>query len=1760
MKSIRSVKALSLFSKTLGFAVLFITTILLFFSLFTSVSYGATELITCQRLDTGVTFLWKNSQGQWQYNLAPNSELTVATGVNIGTDKSNVTVAPYKDTASMGEPGYFDFFGQNNYFNKTPMAWDKSTYDSNYYFYSANIFSVTGESSYNPETGNMTVYTSMALSPIHGNFFNIKEQMMLGEEGKNIILSLLGTPSAEILQLMNLLDPRKETYDERVEGYLLFHPIVITYIEERDAEEIITTAPSIYVEPILNLPPYTYEGHPVTCEDESLFTVDGNSVNRIEIYNSNLADNSFKVLNPNSSSVRRLSNVKASLTFSKRGDYHVQLKIMPKGSEAVSTTESITVHKTPYIQAGISGIKKQYRKQILNIKVATHPGYPVVEYSIRIRDEVTGEEIYLTESSSSPQQEFLKYNPIEVTATELFTTFNLDYTSLLPIFPLNVEVTDENIESLSHNFSCDIFIRDKKGDLDIFHETFTVIPDAPPLPEITMEETFLRDEGTNFARITAEDSSSSKDADILIREWHVDGKPASEITGYESLAFGSDGKIGFLKEGVGPFKVALKVKDSWIEGTFLQEHVVGIKPKEALTQRTCLVDNVAPIVSLFLEKTDNVHLNFLIDAEKEAEITSRKTEWTESLLKENIKADIEVTRLLGGTREELATFSNIFKTLLPYGVEANGTMNEGNLSFSDNERIYVKAFTWPGHEAGFYPEEPVTLLCFEPYEGTLLWQVNVDDFKQGVFTDDKDSNYLYLVEGNRTLVIDKYTGNRQGIIPQSIGTDFRYNFMTERGLFTLKGETLHFIPLSTGMTAYKIDNVQTPSKVKGDLHYFVRGEKAISRGIVNIHTLKTEFHRIKGEEELSGFNSKDYRCLGIDSTGTMVLWKVKGPTQDTFEGLRIVDIDNQIKNEIPLSLVNSNCSYRHQTMALDEEGRCNAVFTAETYQKNSTIYYYMRAINIHTGQTAVREVSKVGQAPVDTLNAVFESQNKVYMVYTGTDVYIKNYGTFFMSAWIFTYNKAATLLGSAGGVGGMDVGEEEGVLRERLAVYIDGCNNPQNSYLRVKAFGIPQSDEQEYVRAYRENVGEDTLVKTSSQLNLQEVRDFLKREDTALKITSLEEVKLTLNTKLLPERTYYYEYDVAKQGEHLREEENGYRISPSFHVLNDSEAFLNETWYVKETYEEDFNDTTINQFFNSSLLLQDGMGGVFKGSGGSSNIWRSYSAPITFTVPEGMKANVSFDFRIRQGAFAWKTGILINGNRFLNNQWTPYGDTIYEGHYNHCELLEEGLNTITCYVLYYGQGSVSHTAAIDNLKVELLERTEKELREHTLKEKLYKRGDITWERVTGFFETPGKTEKYSSMKTTFEEITLTPIVSGTKSTYTLTIPEDYRAVSFCYPKGGVPSQYSGSYDGPTFILSGKTYRMAPSRNYGNNYVISSGQKMYLGLLKGTTTHVADVGYRRTGSIPYFEATYIKDTPLLDTGNYFLSNEEERIYFPQGLYNGDTSLTLTLPKGDHLIQNIKLYYMEEGKKVYVEDFHIKTLHDMAPFETEGNPAMSIVTLTGDKVIEKQEPVPVYKKGEYVHYNIFYSDYENDKSKASYYFYSHTPLNDGLHPDHEVWLTEPIHYFYHDGKYDLTHYQIDNTKNPNYDKESNRITLTFFIEGEQEGPIITFINTEPQKVEHLKPYTINIGIDDKEKDPLWLNMELYHQGVLIFSENRGPIYPKGDTYDIQTYINLPLPKEGYYQVFGTVKDASKASFKKYSFQVDNIIPKIRIHRLY
>lgn len=376
---------------------------------------------------------------------------------------------------------------------------------------------------------------------------------------------------------------------------------------------------------VLELPAYTYEGHPTLAADNSRFEVDGEIWSASRIYAKKYAWNRFDIVQEDAGTVRKLTDLRRELRFHSSGDYDVKLQVTLSDGAKLYDTKPIEVRATPAVEALLGGTQKENRKQVLYLSVATHPDYPLTALRAEIHCPATGETVALEHhpedsGRNAPDNTAgIKTRPIELTeSSELFTQCRLAF------------LTKNPVETA---YTYRVFVTDSRGHTDEALGSFTAAPDLPPEAAIEMESAFLRGAGSDTAAVEAADVSLT-DGDQVARRWFAallpagtgpeteegaaaigeaaagfdpDGGaaaggafvPASELPGFQDLSIetGQLHTVGFQKTGTGAFLVGLHVRDVWTEET-LPEYITEADYKTGYTTAVAQVLNIAPKVSL----------------------------------------------------------------------------------------------------------------------------------------------------------------------------------------------------------------------------------------------------------------------------------------------------------------------------------------------------------------------------------------------------------------------------------------------------------------------------------------------------------------------------------------------------------------------------------------------------------------------------------------------------------------------------------------------------------------------------------------------------------------------------------------------------------------------------------------------------------------------------------------------------------------------------------------------------------------------------------------------------------------------------------------------------------------------------------------------------------------------------------------------------------------------------------------------------------
>ena len=1802
-------------------------------------SYGLTtyQKVTYYRLDTGVTFLWKNSAGEWQYSRSPGSSSSYTyNGITIPENAENVSAVAYQKDAAYGEAGYFPFKAENGIdsdhiiWNTTTIASDKTSYDRKY-----NVYAVTPSSiscSYTKSTGAMALKYNVTFNAIGKTPYDVKAKLSWGESGKDEVVDLLGSPTEEELAAMDLMNPESENYNSNVEGYLYFMPAVIKYDlieqviltegefypnidvpDEANVGESYTATdktefykPSEFAESKvyysvdggskkevedwdgtklggsieqsfdkacsvtytikvwniygvsktntdtiriidgstdtreisgaadLTLPEFTYEGHTELAKDESTFTVDGVDYSATRAYAEDIASNSFKK-DSAKVEINRVANsdIKAECTFPEKGTYNITLNVKPVNCDKLTDTESIEVRKTPYIIDSLSGFQKQNRKQILTATVATYPGKPLTDYSITLKDKVTGNSVTLTPDNLQENNSTIKTRSVTMTQDleKGFAYITVEFLTKTPSY----SSTGINPQ----DFYYQIDVEDSKGDTDMKSKTFAVSPDLPPTPAISLDSAFLRNEGTNIATIKAEDVTIAKDGDSVARTWYYGATTApsgytdvSTMDGYQKLSFGTDKIVGFNRVGVGKFTTKLFVKEVWTEPT-LEEYVTDSDHLTGTATAFSDVLNVAPIVSLELLNGTEQEILLLANSDAEYQtLMNNKTALQQALLANKIDGQIIIKKLIGDTPSTVIGIKEQLSYQFPAPIWSSGVEEETGYSTltTDSEKTYLTTWTWINN----HPTVPITVHTYNPYSGEV-WSYTTTRNEKFSFGNDDTGKYLYMIyeNSNQTVLLDKRTGAVAGTINMALSDKV---WLSDNLAFVVQNSNLYAIELNSLTKVLVAENVSAVSRVNGNLQYITKSTTGIVRNTLDMETLESK-NQLLIDTSSGRASLDDYTAVCIDSTGKVVFIKTVGTGTDTFSGVRIYASDNSLSKENAVSISTDSDDKMSYFAPLDEQGVCNHALIWDKDTSTSPDSQYFTAVNLNTGATGSSSVK--ANAFFYGCSAMFETKGKSYYYFPGW--YVTAGTDYWGPAYMLTFNGATTSVSTTGD--GM-IGAYDEVLKSSDRMIASLFGSGSTGIMQMKVSSFPKTLAQETAEIISRFTNKLTFiggVNTTSD----EIKATAEAPKPTMKITAAQNGYVSLyNQSLIEDKKYYYEYEIKPLTDGTESKLTG--MTASTPTATSNESFLSDTYYVEKSYKEDFGDNNINSFFT---IVSGAYGSEALGMFGAYRKANTKSAKLTFVVPAGKKAILSFDYVLNYYSQIWRSSIYIDGERFYEDLVTT-NSVDFAGHYTHYKFLSEGAHTIECVMKIQGNPDWEKVL-LDNLKVDIVSTTPKTLKTTSSVEK-----NDEWLTMSGSFQTPTSTISYGSQASSYwsgalGETSARTGVNGYRN-YNLSVPAGYYARGWSYPTGTLYKEYEY-----TVNLGTNRYTMYSSSVW--YYELDPGEKTFLGTLQAGdyTQSIKWASRYLNGYIPQFDLIFYPANTATATGDITFNDSFTEYYFPKQSSTGLTNLSMYLPKGEYLIRNLKIYYMEDGRKIYVQNEDCEELTDLSKWTLSTGISASIITPTEEKTDD--EYVKVYKKGEKVLYNIFYSDYEDDPSKTGYWVYTHINWPpDTVHPDVGKVLTTPIDRFYLSGKYTVTHWEVDNTQRTGtvgdatpYNKESNKVTMTFYVDGEGKAPWITYIKTTPSTVECDDSYTIRVGVDDTEKDTLALETSVYLNGTLIKTDNKTGITADSyGNYPEQTITGLPKAVKGTYQVICTVSDYSGTGIKSYKFKVEGM----------
>ncbi len=1580
-----------------------------------------------------------------------------------------------------------------------------------------------------------------------GETFNVTDQSLFGDEAEFAETQLRYCVDKGSTKTVSgwVGDTLGETIEQSFDEACTVEYTITTWniygdsdTDSKTVEIIAEEEPEITVDADLTLPEYTYEGHTEIARDQSTYMVNGVAYSATRAYAENIASNRFKA-DDTSIDIDRLTDTKAECTFPKKGTYDITLTVKPNGGSRVTDTETIEVRKTPCIVDNLSGFQKQNRKQILNAVIATYPGKPVTDYTITLKDKVTGDLVRLTPDSPQENNATIKTRAVTMTqdVEEGYTYLTVEFLTKTPAY--NSAEPD-----YTQDFYYEIHVKDSKGDTDTASSTFPVKPDIPPTAAISLDSAFLRNEGTNTASIKAEDVTVASDGDEVERAWYyAPGTTPSTFTnvtsmnGYQKLSFGTDKIVGFNKTGVGKFTMKLHVKEVWTEPT-LEEYVTDAEYLRDITTANSDVQNVAPIVSLDLLRSTEQEILLLANNNTEFQtLMNKKTELQQALLANCIDGQIIIKKLVGSTPSTVTKPSLQHSKTYPYGFN---NPSESNILAVDSEKTYLLTYAWTGVGTSSKHTLPKTIHAINPYSGET-WSYTTSREEHFTFGQDDTGKYLYLIyeDSNQTVFIDKRTGAAAGTINIALSN---HVWLSDNLAFITQNHNIYAINLSSLTKTLVVENAYAVSRVNGNLQYIISTNNAIVRCTLDMETRSIEKNILIESDSIN-----DYTPICIDSAGKAVLFKEKGNGSDTFEGVVAYTADNNLSIQVSAGIRYEDRSFINH--AFDEQGECNHVMlgSKDSYKKGDKCEFV--GVDLKTGNTEsyYKRTDNYGYM-FGGASGAFESNGTSYFLFSGDDDYY-NSGTShtWTGAYCFTFTGSSCSLGFYGpGIGLMD---ENIKTSDRLVASIDGENDPEDGKLHFRILAFPRTLAQETKEVISRYTNKLTFV---GDVNTTASEIIAKTElpKSVMKITAANNGSLSLhNQELEQSKKYSYEYEIKPLTDGTESKLNG--MTATTGTTTSSQNFISDALYVVDSYEENFNSEKIeNDFFT----VEDN--GAFSNGGYGSDEDIDSHMKMSFVVPDGKQAIVSFDYDFDFAAGIYEdTNIFIDGLRVDESPTASptYGDweLITTGHRMFYKILYPGVHTIETKKAY--KGSWNHVL-IDNLKVDILSTVPKTINPTINIEEGESEG---WNHISGTFKTLPKTISYGAQSSTYHSGNIASKVTKTEKYYShgqqVTRPKEieyYQTVpAGCYQRGFAYTS-SDHYKSRrvTYIIDGKRYEL---QHEDSDLTVFLPPKT-----AGTYTHSVKISKPKSDSaiISRFDLLTYPVNEVTATGNMAFNHSNTKYFFPKVTSNEKTNLSIYLPKGEYLIKNLRLYYIENGQKIYMKNNDLDEVADLSDWTLSTGLTASMMTVKEEKTDD--EYVKVYKKGEKVLYNIFYSDYEKDPSKIGYWVYTHINWPpDTVHPDVGKVLTSPIDRFYLSGKYTVTHWEVDNTQRPgtvgdasSYDRESNKETMTFYVNGEGKAPWITYIKTNPSKVKENNSYTLNAGVDDTEKDTLTLETEVYLNGKSVKTDIKTGIQAdaNGD-YPEQTITGLPTAKIGVYQVVCTVSDYSGTGIKTYKFTV-------------
>jgi hypothetical protein len=1614
----------------------------------------------------------------------------------------------------------------------------------------------------------------------------------------------------------------------------------------------ITDGRTIEGQATLNLQPETYEGHPAWAVDESRFRVDGTDYTARRAYEEGVASNRFRAPYPGAS-VRRQNSTEAEVTFQTRGSYLVNLEVDLANGTTLQDSKPILVHKTPAILDSLGGIQKQNRKQTLTISVATHPGHPLADYQVELTDLETGEVMSLTPEAQMDNTSRIKSRELKVSGgtsgmfgsdrpDPYWTTLKLEFLTKAPSF----SETGESAGSYQYR----IFVRDQKGDTDLVERNFQVVPDRPPEPEILIQDTFFREEKSNQARILVRDGTVT-DGDQLERSWTLGGIPISQLSGFEDKTFGSLQEVEFFREGVGPFRLDLQVKDRWIEPT-LEEYVTEEDRLGGSVFKESRVLNIAPVVSLKPIQGQAADIFMTAVPEIARQLEEMTNGLKGMLLEKGVAADIRVIRR---APEDQGGYQQVFYKTWKSAMWCPSTCREIGPIYDSDYVFTVESNSIVNQHYSQLCDGTHTLYANSATGTNPDWNYTVNRTYGFRVRLDNREKYVYIISHSEpeTILLDRNTGAEAGILPVALQGEI---FLSSRGdLYTVDGTGIYRYSRGNRSMERIAEGGSLPRLLEGKISFIARDPSGPLGNRFYLGQLDPETGELSGRRipeipsdqlNWTAGNRSDVQPVDMDHAGRVLFVQTYlNSNFNTGQNSSIWLADSRTGQvaSLPFQTPMGSATYYLKGHSVgfvrDSRGMGTHVYISyyqDENRYNTRIAWNMKLFEIQTGEEELKLIQRAS-ASRQTNNHNFssisyarfhEAENKIYLLrgsaFQGYDwggVQTGDRMTFQLPG--YGRGETVTQWDAAD-----EYATENGFLSATYYFY-EQWINPEN---RVKIFknSITKEQAADYAEARHlpgrgaagniflirdPNPNPDTLADLAAQIH-RELEQRQKNQPGG-EIRRGEILEGSMN--LAPGGKYGFEYEGWTEEGRIPEAD--FRLTVSAGTSGE-EGEAGDILCQRIASHLDLtnpfsrNHNTFYALATSSYL--EGRGGYGAGYYGKKGQSRDYFFTVDLLMEE--EGFTDFDLFVTFGyqvAGSW--GILVNGSLVEEGEGSMEGKRtiflpagyhrltfragILSGSHGYIGISrirstyllgESGSATFQRQVQEDGWTRVQGTFTMP--EAYLMRRTE-EIREGELRETFSGNTPdlIQYLRFTANQDCPwsfSQAEGRASMGSSYQ-------VSAVGS-FGIQAPVDRHLIlsfdeSVSIPRLPVTSTLSG---GARMIGKG-TYLIPAGGSFARNYTLERGRSGGYGSVRISSIRVAEIeGWVPPGWVFGLEGSSDLDLHQRSQDVYlfrFLPLAELGYEWHRGSHlttgggsdPGRKPVQILLPGspegGRTLYRNFKLYENVNPLHLLIHQESFQDGREAAAnlWRIPGREEAIPIPIGYRQIEEPEEPNLVYRKGELVLQQILYQDYEEDPSRRGFWQYDHEPMNDGLHPDSGALLFQPIHRFYKDGKYVLTHWQEDNTSrsslpldlegfpmgNPGYDKESNRETLTFYILGSQEAPWIQSIETGRDAVgggrnygkENLKPgdfFDLKIRVDDREKEELTLITEVFRDGKEIYTHRKEGILPvesvEGDPGELvyppvfTGIAGKAIP--GVYQVVCRVSDATGTGMGTYRFTIE------------